>query len=68
MCRLKHHTLLHREVSRSSSGVFDAPGSSDAVRSSDEVQNCFAATLRQILLGTAVVVSTTERKRSELGL
>ena len=55
VCKLKHHNLLHREVSGSSSGVLDAPGSSGAVRSNDEVQNCFAATSRQILLGTVVV-------------
>ena len=55
VCKMKHHTLLHREVSGSSSGVLDAPSSSGAVRSNDEVQNCFAATSIQILLGTTVV-------------
>ena len=55
VCKLKHHTLVLREVSRSSPGALNAPCSSGAVGSSGEVQNCFAATSRQILLGTVVV-------------
>ena len=44
VCKLKQHTLLHREVSRSSSGAFDASGSRVAIWSGGEVQNRFAAT------------------------
>ena len=55
MCNLKHHTVLRREVSRSSLGALDASGSNGAVGSICEVQNCFAATSRKILLGTAAV-------------
>ena len=40
VCKLKLHTLLHWEVSRSSSGALDAPGFSGAIESGGEVQNC----------------------------
>ena len=42
VCKLNHHSLLHREVS-------------GAVRSNSDVQNCFADTPKQVFLGTAVV-------------
>ncbi|XP_061402553.1 uncharacterized protein LOC133338395, partial [Musca vetustissima] len=63
-CRLKHHTLLHRESKPSESIAIansDAqPSTSRQIASSSSssgptVQNCFAATRRQVLLGTAIV-------------
>ena len=57
VCKLNHNSLLHREVSGSSSGmvVLDGPVSSGTVKCNSEVQNCFAATSRQIILGTEIV-------------
>ncbi|XP_073823930.1 uncharacterized protein [Musca autumnalis] len=63
-CNLKHHTLLHRDSKQSNSAVItdsDAQPSTSrqaaqAINNTESrVQNCFVATRKQVLLGTAIV-------------
>ena len=51
------NALLHREVFGSSGvlEVFDVTSSSHVAKLGSDVQNCFAGTHGQILLGTAIV-------------
>ncbi|XP_073831801.1 uncharacterized protein [Musca autumnalis] len=61
-CNMKHHTLLHREpqMSNTITDVDVQPSTSEQARLSSSntgsnIQNCFANTRRQVLLGTAIV-------------
>ncbi|XP_065372164.1 uncharacterized protein LOC135964036 [Calliphora vicina] len=61
-CQLKHHTLLHKEVTNpvlnsSNQNMDDVPSTSQGIVrvQNNTVQNCFVTTSRQILLATAVV-------------
>ena len=47
-------------------GVLDATSSSRVAKFGGDVQSCFAATYRQILLGRAIVGIPTESKRLQL--
>lgn len=54
VCKLKHNSMLHKEVV-TSSPPSDIQNANQAASTSASVQNCFAATSVQILLGTAQV-------------
>ncbi|XP_065355901.1 uncharacterized protein LOC135950281 [Calliphora vicina] len=57
VCKLKHNSMLHREVSESSptANSSSSQNSGQTAQPSTSVQNCFAATSKHILLGTAMV-------------
>ena len=55
-CKQKHHTLLHREVSRSSPvDNYGGLSTTNADAQSTNGHSCFATASKHILLGTAIV-------------